>query len=228
MAKIYLISNSQGSSQGIEPGQNYPCLLQKMMPETQFHYWVISGGSVRDFNTHIENILMVQPDLVEFQIGIVECAQRILSNKEKEIFRVLPFGKFATKKLHEHRKHVIRIRRKLRISTRSIAPDQFKAELQIITRKLENAGIRYIFLEIPNFSSEFEAQYYPHINSDIDLYNTLLRGFRTIPLLTPSDDLYSIWQAGSVHFTTKGHQHIAKKLKTIMEQQLNSSATWVK
>ena len=36
-------------------------------------------------NIKVENILMVQPHLVVFQIGIIECAQRILSNKEKDI-----------------------------------------------------------------------------------------------------------------------------------------------
>jgi lysophospholipase L1-like esterase len=223
--KIYFVSNSQGSSLGVELKQNYPYLLQNMMPETTFHYWIMSGGHVGDINLNIENILITQPDLVVFQIGIIECAQRILSNKEKDIFKVLPLGKVVTHKLHQYRKQVLRVRRTLHLSARMISPANFRSELQILTQKLAKHDIPYQFLETPRFSYQFEAENYPYLNSDIDLYNNILSEFGAIPFLTEFDDLHSIWQKGSVHFTPQGHQYVAQKVKTIISQQLSPPPT---
>lgn len=221
MKKILIASNSQGSASGVQPGENYPCLLQAMLPEISFHYLILSGGSIREFNTYAETIAMAQPDLVIFQIGIVDCVQRILSNREKDIFRILPWGRHITRKLHEHRLRVIKLRNALNLNARLISPAHFRAELQMLTQKLDHYGIRRIFFEIPKFASKYETEYYPYINSDIDLYNGILREFDAIPLLTPDDDLYAIWQPGTVHFTADGHRCVAQKIKEMVARELD-------
>jgi lysophospholipase L1-like esterase len=223
-----LISNSQGSPVGIHYNQSYPFLLQGMMPDTVFHYWIMSGGNVRDLNNQIENLLIVRPDLVVLQIGIVECTQRILSSKEKEIFSVLPFGRFITRKLHENRSRVIKIRKTLHCASRQTSPQKFKQEIQTLAQRLQAENIHSVFLEIPRLYPEFGVQHFPYINDDIDLYNNILRDFGAVPFFLESENYSSFWQPNSVHFTAKGHQQIAENLEQLLLQklyQLSNSTT---
>ena len=216
MNKIFVIANSQGTTSGVTEGESYPYLLQRILPDYHYHFFILSGGSIREFETHIGNILLVNPDLVIFQIGIMECARRILSETEKKVLKKLPLGWMITKKLHDHRKWTIQWRNRFNINSRKMTPGVFRDGIRSLSEKLNRYHIQYLFLEIPYFSPQYEREYYPLINEDIHVYNQIIGEFNSAPIVYPEDDLYSIWQQGTVHFNKAGHQLVAERIKKII------------
>ncbi len=216
MKKIYLISNSQGTSNGVNEEESYPSLLQKALPDYEWHFLIISGGSVKEFNSYLENIVLVKPDFAIFQIGIIDCVRRILSEKEKKMLKALPLGWMISKTLHDHRKTTIRWRHRFKMNCRKVNPKIFSQELLNMVQKLTGHGIKCLFLEIPKFDSRYEQKFYPLINDDVDRYNEIIRRFNSSPLFSLKDDLYSIWQQGTVHFNQEGHRRVAERIKEII------------
>lgn len=212
--KIFLISNSQGTSDGVllEQGYNYLAIEALKQEGHEVHIMVMSGWGVQDFYIHIENILLCKPDLLIAQLGIIECTQRILSNKAKQIFRCLPFGKIMTKQLHNRRQQVVRLRNRWGLITRKRTPDEFRQDMLSFTTRLKELQIRHVFVEIPHFSSSYADQYFPFINQDIAIYNQILREFGSVSLFDDKDNLDDIWQKGTVHFNILGHCMMASKL----------------
>ena len=212
--KIYLLANSQGTSLGVKRVQIYPFLLQRMLPEYEFHFLIVTGWSVQEIHQNLENVFLVQPDLVIFQIGIIECARRILSDKAKTLFYALPLGRSITKVIHDHRGFAIRLRNRLNLNYRKVGPRAFELALQAICAELNEKGIRYVFLETPFFSDLYESKFFPLINEDIRIYNNVMKPYYSTPILTESDD--SIWQTGTVHFNEKGHRIVAEQIKRLI------------
>ena len=83
--RILLASNSQGTIAGVSQEKSYPSILQeKLGSEFEVHRILVSGWTLRDLsNSLTDNVLSIDPDFVVMNFGIIESAQRILSNWEK-------------------------------------------------------------------------------------------------------------------------------------------------
>lgn len=75
-----LLTNSQGTSAGVELEEAYPVLLAaKLKDLVKLNRISVGGWKIDDFlNILDDNVLALRLNIVVVQTGIVECAQRIL------------------------------------------------------------------------------------------------------------------------------------------------------
>jgi hypothetical protein len=216
--KVVVATNSQGTSAGAETG--YPFLVADgLAARHDVRVLAMTGFTIRDFNTHVENVVAIEPDLVVLQVGIVECARRILSVREKELIRLLPASRRLTKALHDRRQRVIRARERIGRTTRLYSVDEFRAELRRFRERVVASGADVVLLEIPRFSERYAALHFPFVNEDIDLFNGALRAEGAVPLLDGEAVDDALWQPGTVHLTQAGHRVAAERLMVRIEER---------
>jgi hypothetical protein len=214
--RVVLATNSQGTEAGVDV--SYPFLVAKRLrPRDDVHVLAMTGFTVRDFNLHAENITGIRPDLVALQVGIVECARRILSVREKDFLRALPGGRRITKALHERRRRVIQLRERLGRTTRLFSPEEFREEVRTFRDKVTTSGAQLLLLEIPRFSDSYADEHFPFVNVDIELFNRVLRDEGAVPFLEEATDNDAIWQTGTVHLNQLGHQVAADELLSAID-----------
>lgn len=216
-----LVTNSQGTSRGLDEGETYPGLIQKKIDEIEFHFWLKGGGTVKEFDDHKENILRPNPDLVFFQVGIVECTRRILSNRAKHFFKALPKGQIITKLIHDYRNKVIRLRNFLGLNTRKMTPEEFDRRLDNLVGTLQDRGIQCALAKIPRFTEDYQDEFFPYINEDIELYNSVLEKYDAFPLVKNNIMKRDWLVEGTVHFNQKGHRKIAEKMVNHFDKFFN-------
>ncbi|HVN59806.1 MAG TPA: SGNH/GDSL hydrolase family protein [Gaiellaceae bacterium] len=218
--RIVIVANSQGTpAGGVSVGSSYPELVQRgLAAEHAVAIYAESGWSIRDFNAHVDEILALQPDLVVLQVGVVECSRRILSTREKRLLQRIRGSTRLTLWLHDRRKGVILWRSRLRIDTRLFGVGEFDREIARFVSRLRQGGVRCLLLETPQFGLAYEREHFPLLNEDIELFNRVLRRHGAVPILRPGDDIESIWIAGTVHLTERGHALVAERLVERLQQ----------
>lgn len=220
--RILLASNSQGTSAGVSQEQNYPSILQeKLGPEFEVHRILISGWTLRDLsNSLTDNVISIAPDCVVMHFGIIESAQRILSNGEKRFLSLLPGGGRITGFLHRNRAAVLKLRHSLGLQARQVSLREYSASVRDVADCLGKLQIPYLFLRTPLFPDDGDAVGHPFINQDVTTFNGVLDGYASIPIEACAggwtmDD----YQPGTVHFSAAGHRKIAELLmREIMDR----------
>ncbi|MDG1143828.1 MAG: hypothetical protein P8N92_04120 [Burkholderiales bacterium] len=216
-----LIGNSQATSAGLSLGQNYPSLIRDQLGDDfEVHWWLASGWMAKDYVRYLDdNICSLGPDIVVMHLGIIECAQRILSPWQKKILAKLPFGRVFTRFLHHQRWTILKLRRRLNLATRMASPVEFEEAVKSIVKLLEGRDIRLLILRIPSFKDSGLDVRHPFINSDIARYNKILDAYGAIAIANgiQADDFY---QQGTVHFSSAGHSQIAKTLVSRLKELL--------
>lgn len=213
--RILLASNSQGTSAGVSPEKSYPSILQeKLGPEFEVHRILISGWTLKDLSNNLtDNVISVAPDFVVLHFGIIESAQRILSNWEKRFLSLLPWNRRITGFLHRNRAVVLKLRHSLGLQARQVTLLDYSASVHDVADCLGKLQIPFLFLRTPLFPDDGEAVGHPFINQDVSLFNSALDGYSSIPF----DECAGGWtvadyQPGSVHFSETGHRKVAELL----------------
>jgi lysophospholipase L1-like esterase len=220
-----LATNSQGTALGVAAGASYPELVRDALaPQHDVSIAAESGWSIRDFNAAVDRLLTPVPDLVVVQIGIVECSRRILSTFEKRVLARVPRSAKLTKFLHNRRQAVVLLRNRLHLDTRLFGLREFNDEVAQFAAGIAAAGVDLMILEIPRFGDDYERRYFPLINEDIELFNAVLRRHGAVPFVTPDDSGDEIWQAGTVHFSRRGHELAAARLADLIVPRLRTGA----
>jgi hypothetical protein len=210
-----LLTNSQGTSAGVEIEEAYPVLLASELKDiAELHRICVGGWKINDFlNILDDNVLALRPEIVIVQAGIVECAQRVLTLFEKKLLRIIPLGRKISKWAHGHRAFVLKMRKRLGFAARVQSPIIFTSHVNTLWEKITLAGSQCIFIEIPKFADGGKDLRHPFINNDIEIFNAILRHYSSISCDTVVEKLQGhMYQPESVHFTREGHQGIASKL----------------
>lgn len=232
IARVVLLANSQGTSAGIHWKEAYPAVLAELLGENiELHRLLMSGWTIRDFLGVIEdNVIGLHPDLIVIQIGVVECARRVLSAKQKAIFRILPFGRKITRYLHINRAIVLKIRNWLGINTRLVELLEFEILISKAVKIFEEHHVPYLFVPIPLLPDNGASLKHPMINNDIEEYNRILIKHDNFPVNSELNQLRNLmFQLESVHFTVGGHKSIAEYLARLIVAKLSSCFTpWSK
>jgi|GEM_PF-2431459 len=212
--RMLILGNSQGTRIGLASGNSYPVLLQQMLGDgVEVHRMLVSGWTLRDVAAVFDdNVLVLAPDLVVLQFGIVEAAQRILSDKAKAFFGLIPGGVRVTAWLHRHRAHVLRWRHALGISTRLVDPQEFSQLLAQILATMTARGIRHCLIRMPSFPDGGAAMRHPFVNQDIAVYNRVMDAYDCLAVEDAAGWNAQCIQSGTVHFTEAGHSVIATQL----------------
>lgn len=213
--KIFLASNSQGTSVGISPELSYPCVLQDLLgPEYAVHRILISGWTLRDFADNLtDNVYSLRPDFVVMNFGIIEGAQRILSNWEKRFLSLIPGGARVTGFLHRNRASVLELRHFFGLQARQVSLADYSVAVRDVAGAFGRLDIPYLFLRTPLFPDGGNSLKHPYINHDISIYNAVVNEYESICLDESAEGWeMSDYQYGSVHFSAAGHRKIAKLL----------------
>lgn len=212
--RVLIASNSQGTDAGVPAGANYPCLLRDMLGEGyEVHWLLMSGWTLADLRAHLrDNALALRPHVAVLQFGIVEATQRILSVGEKRFLGSIPFGRYVTAALFRQRASVLRLRRRLSIGTRVMSIDAFAGLAQAVRDELEAAGIRTLFLRMPDLAHGGRTMAHPFINDDIAAVNAVIERFRSLGFERWGEWPEGGFQDGTVHFSVIGHRVIATRL----------------
>ena len=221
--KIFLASNSQGTSAGIPRELNYPSQLQSMLgKDFDVHRMLISGWTLRDFvKTVPDNVLPLNPDFVVMNFGIIEASQRILSNWEKKFLSLVPGGPRVTGMLHRNRARVLMLRHSLGLATRQETVMDYSASVRDAADCLVEKNIKYLFLKIPTFQDQGKTLGNPYINNDIELFNSALDEYPSL-LFESFEGGWSMsdFQDGTVHFSVAGQRKIAENIKSYIMDKL--------
>lgn len=221
--RILFASNSQGTSAGVAQDKNYSSILQKELgPEFEVHRLLISGWTLRDLaNNLTDNVLSLAPDFVVMQFGIIEGAQRILSNWEKRFLSLLLGGGRITGFLHHNRAAVLKLRHSLGLRARQVSFRDYSASVQDVADCLDRSQIPYMFLRTPLFPDQGAALGNPFINQDVTMYNSALDGYKSISFEACAGGwTMADYQSGTVHFSEVGHRKIAELLICEIVDQL--------
>lgn len=220
--RILLASNSQGTSAGVSQEQSYPSVLQERLgPEFEVHRILISGWTLRDFSNNLtDNVLAISPDFVVMHFGIIESAQRILSNWEKGLLSLVPLGGRITGFLHHHRAAVLKLRHSLGLQARQVSLPDYSASVRDVANNLGKLHIPYLFLRIPLFPDDGDAVGHPFINQDVATFNGVLNEYASISFDACTGGwTMSDYQHGTVHFSEAGHGKVAELLmREIMDR----------
>lgn len=221
-SRILLASNSQGTSAGVAQDQNYPSILQERLgSEFEVHRILISGWTLRDLSNNLtDNVLSMAPDFVVMHFGIIESAQRILSNWEKRLLSLLPGGGSITGLLHHNRAAVLKLRNSLGLQARQVSLREYSASVRDVAGSLDRLQIPYLFLRTPLFPDQGDALGHPFINQDATIFNGALDGYESISFEV-CDEGWTMadYQPGTVHFSEAGHRKIAELLmREIMDR----------
>ena len=212
---IYLAGNSQATDVGVETGQNYPSILMSTLSgKAKIYTSIKSGWTLKEFaDTHISQVLTYSPDLVIMNFGIVECAQRILSKKEKKIISYIPGSNKITAFLHKNRRTVLKLRNFLGMTTREASVSDYQKTVSRVEQIFLENSIRYLFLKIPTFSNFGNDLNHPYLESDILQFNAILAEYSSCSIENEVSNWSSAYyQNGTVHFNSLGHAKIAKFL----------------
>lgn len=227
--RVLLISNSQDSGVGVAPGESYPEVVQKRLAaRVDFVPMVESGWTILDFLAHVDRVIEAEPDVVYCQLGIVECACRILSAREKDALAKIRGASRLTKLLHDHRRAVIIWRRRLGIVTRVMSPAEYRACALELKSRLEEVGIAVVFVDIPRFTQLYESTHFPFVNADIELFNSVTHELESVSLIEEEDEADELWQSGTVHFSQSGHELAGRRLADRVETYQRSASTFAR
>ena len=176
--RIVVIADSLGlprSENGIKVRyeSTYPFLLGRENKNHEIVNFSERSKTIIDARNEINEVLLYEPECIIVQIGIVDCAPRIFSIKEKFILSKLPAS---------IRTRVIEYRKKKRVSTKRnplskayVKPDDFKKTYLdlIINLKRSNKELKIIIVPIIGFLKSLEMKSIGFSNN-IRMYNDLL------------------------------------------------------
>lgn len=159
------------------------------------------------------------PGAVVLQIGIVDCAPRLLSKAEKDLFTACPFEGFARVGSHVLK----RVRGRSRKRT-YVTEDDFEANLRNFFERIEAVGVEeVVVLKILTAGEKYTAKN-PDVQSAIMAYNAILDAvaadFEPARTLRPLADSRSA-EASIVddhtledgyHLNAAGHRRVYERL----------------
>lgn len=222
--RVLFVSNSQGTAAGLEGDlrwSNYPLLVQDAIPEIECRYWTMSELTVASVDSLFREIVMPhRPDVVILQCGIIESALRILPRDLRDLFRIVPGGRFLTRALHARQARWRRFlsRRGIRFLDMPLA--QFLSHVRSVRGKCASLGARLAVVRIPLLSERCVRELLPDNNGIIAAWNLALADAcrdEGIPLLDPFDGADdptrdSLFLDATVHFSERGHRLIAANI----------------
>ncbi len=166
----------------LDYSQTYPELFKRRLAATHGQgvdlYNRSKGGiSIQglhaDFVRDCEYFGTPGGQVVVIQIGIVDCAPRILSNWQRAFLAKVPsatFRQVVVRQLHRHRARLVRLGRETR---RVTPPSRFRAAHQAMVSRAARESANVFVMNIAPTTDALEIRS-PGIRSSIELYNRII------------------------------------------------------
>ncbi|RJP80699.1 MAG: SGNH/GDSL hydrolase family protein [Desulfobacteraceae bacterium] len=162
--------------------KTWPYLLHNELNKDGNHYEVINC-SIRsrtietvtghDFNEHI---LWKKPDIIILQVGIVDCAPRIFSRKEKLILGLSFIPDFIRQKIIKHRSQKRKeILRKNPLGKVYTKPEEYHRYIEDFFVKIKSLSWEIKIIILPILSNSILEEKSPGHNHNAQVYNDILK-----------------------------------------------------
>lgn len=174
-----------------------------------FYYYCIYGLTTDMIVEYLETLLYsYQPDVLFFQVGIVDCYPRALKKSELAILKRIPvFNKVSHSLVKKYYNQIVEYR-----NISYVSSEKFKANCNIIRSKF--IGKQLIILPIAPSSDYFSLKN-NKVADKINEYNTILKSiFQTsfIEDLYQTVDHKDLFLSDGYHLSEKGNNHIGNFL----------------
>jgi|TARA_Y100000310_G_scaffold330112_1_gene401219 hypothetical protein len=157
---------------------------------------------------------MFYPDVVIIHVGIVDCAPRVLSKLQREIFSRFYLGRIIIKIIKKNPTIFRRIIKKVYTT-----PIKFEMQIKRLFSIFTNNPIFIaIGIIIPN-DQKYKIQL-PGIHENVQYYNKLLKKYFKSRFISVNDIPKECVMADCVHLTDKGHEYIFKKISNAISDIL--------
>lgn len=223
MPRLLIVGNSVSLTR---PGAvGYPDLIERRLGGAwEIRRLVESAMTVEDHEAAaLEALRAFRPDVLILQVGVVECAPRPISRRERALLgRVRP-GRLQTRIirfLHDHRARIIR----LRGLNQWTPPARFAASVKRIVVAARASGARVLILPITRVTAYAELRQ-PNFNREIARYNAILREScgEGVAFIEEADVMsglvpeeFSITE-DSVHLNAVGQERMAEHIVRMVE-----------
>jgi hypothetical protein len=171
-----------------------------------------AGYTICDVNRDIElNLLTAVPDTIFLQIGIVDCAPRVLSKLEARIIRRIPvLSRLVGWVIKKYRPSIIRLRK-----LQYVPIDKFRSGLKDL--KSAFSGSRIVAISILPACGEYE-EILPGISQQIKAYNAALA--EHFEFLDPykGHDVRDLCLSDFHHLNEKGHKVVLSAVTEFVAQ----------
>ena len=190
-----------------EYNSTWPALLKNDYEVVQFS---VGGCTITSILDHIGHYAMFYPEIVIFQVGIVDCAPRALSEMQKLILPNYYFGRLYIKLIKSNPSIFRRIRKKV-----FTTPHAFNKQLFRLPTIFKKNPI-IISIGIIEPKNKIYIKRLPGIEKNIKQYNNMLKIHFKSNFISLSDMPKEYLMADSVHFTDKAHEFVYNKVDTLI------------
>lgn len=206
--KVLIITDSLGlPRESPEKLYDFQCWPYKLIEDKEYTVSTFSvrGLSTSDILGEYQSILkMYTPEIVVVQVGIVDCAPRILSRKHVKLVSLIPGVRGIVRHLlSKHRKFLSKF-----ISRTYVNIDEFKLNLEKILNLYKDASV--IFVPIFGASIYYENQV-PGIKKNVDIYNGVIKKHNFVDI--DCEDASNYTMSDHHHLNEQGHLLVYNALK---------------
>jgi acyl-CoA thioesterase I len=215
--------------------ETWPCKLHYELRHELSEKVYINNSSIRKRtssslknNIFYESITCTNPDFVIIQLGIVDCAPRIISLKERHIFNKRYFPKIL-------REYLIRYRKKNRkkitlkdpLKKAYVKPEDFVSNINFFSDSIYNYNPKIKIIILPIISNySIVNDYSPGFKSNIILYNNNLSNIKKkniiehdfSTLISLFKDLDNLYCSDGYHLLSDGHSIISNYLTSLIKK----------
>ena len=147
-------------------------------------------------------------DIVIFQVGIVDCAPRVFSEREKLLFRIFHLHKLAAKIGKKYHAKLSSLRNKVTVGLKAFSKNIQSINDKFRTSEPENCKLVYVPIG-PPCSKYFELS--PNIGLNIKNYNNAIENNSDHFISAFCEiDPESIYMSDCHHLNEKGHQVLSQ------------------
>ena len=164
-----------------------------------------------------DKLLLYEPSIILFQFGIVDCAPRVLTNKEIMFFSIFRLSRIVKKIISKYHAFFSSLR-KLQYTD----INAFKVNLEQIYELCYNQDIKIVHMPIAPACSKYEIKS-PLISQNIKIYNNVIEKYTNEYL----SDLYYCCEKEKIflkdlhHLNEEGHNVVFNYLKNNLERIFN-------
>lgn len=186
--------------------ETWPAIIKK----TQFDILSLSvgGWTTADFKKCIKYYQAFNPDLLIIQIGIVDCAPRFVTKKEKFLLENFTF--FGNRVLGWLNKRWIRNFRNITY----VNKQEFKHNIQFIINTFPSLQ-KTVFIEIAG-SAEFN-NVLPGVDANIHKFNEILKAIPNSIFLSYNNS--RIFMSDHHHLNVLGNKILSEKIYEVLVQE---------
>ncbi len=227
--RVVVVADSLAMPRNEEGGvvkyeETWPFLLAQEFPALEIINKGERARTIRTTKNGIEEILLLTPNIVIFQIGVVDGSPRIFTGFEKRILRRLP-SRLRKYIINQRSKNRNRITSKNPLAKVEVKPNEYETVFREVINKLKNTNFIESVVLIPIVANfDYMNTKSKGFSENIKLYNTILDKLarETDSIFLPLENFNQenqklLFTADGYHLNALGNSILAKSLLDVLK-----------